>query len=98
MPKRRKYGEPTFDDGERRDAMAREAAKGDAPPAPRAEGLDSATYLVEEIRRRAWERYEQRGRVGGHELEDWLEAERELHATWRPDESGEDVDQGAKPR
>ena len=30
------------------------------------------------IRRRAYELYEQRGRPGGHELDDWLEGEREV--------------------
>lgn len=32
----------------------------------------------EAIARRAYERYEERGRAPGHEQEDWLEAEREL--------------------
>ncbi len=34
--------------------------------------------LQEEIRRRAYEFYEQRGRESGHELEDWLRAEEEV--------------------
>jgi hypothetical protein len=34
--------------------------------------------LAEKIRRRAYELYEQRGRDGGHELEDWLRAEEEI--------------------
>ena len=32
----------------------------------------------EEIRRRAYELYEARGRGDGHDLEDWLEAEAEI--------------------
>ena len=32
---------------------------------------------VEEIRRRAYELYEQRGRTDGHDAEDWLHAEAE---------------------
>ena len=32
----------------------------------------------ERIRRRAYELYEQRGRVDGFALDDWLEAEREI--------------------
>ena len=32
----------------------------------------------EQIRRRAFEIYEQRGREDGHELEDWLQAESEM--------------------
>lgn len=36
--------------------------------------------LDNQIRRRAYELYEERGRMGGHELEDWLQAESELKA------------------
>jgi Protein of unknown function (DUF2934) len=32
----------------------------------------------QEIARRAYELYERRGRQEGHDLEDWLEAEREV--------------------
>ncbi len=32
----------------------------------------------EQIRRRAFEIYEQRGREDGHDLEDWLQAESEI--------------------
>ena len=34
--------------------------------------------LDEQIQRRAYELYEQRGREHGHELEDWLRAEKEV--------------------
>jgi hypothetical protein len=34
--------------------------------------------LAEQIRRRAYELYEARGREDGHELEDWLRAEAEI--------------------
>ena len=34
-----------------------------------------------EIRRRAYELYEQRGRVDGHELDDWLQAEADVLET-----------------
>jgi hypothetical protein len=33
---------------------------------------------TERIARRAYERYEARGRKDGHDMEDWFEAEREL--------------------
>ncbi len=36
--------------------------------------------LEEEIRRRAYTLYEQRGREDGHDLDDWLHAEAELTA------------------
>jgi len=34
--------------------------------------------LQEQVRRRAYELYEERGREDGHELEDWLQAESEV--------------------
>jgi hypothetical protein len=34
--------------------------------------------LQEQVRRRAYELYEQRGREDGHELDDWLQAESEV--------------------
>jgi hypothetical protein len=34
--------------------------------------------LQEAVRLRAYEIYEQRGRVGGSEIEDWLQAEAEI--------------------
>lgn len=38
------------------------------------------TSLHEQIRRRAYELYEQRGRVDGYDLDDWLQSESELTA------------------
>lgn len=34
--------------------------------------------IEEQIRRRAYELYEERGRGDGHDVEDWLEAEAEI--------------------
>jgi Protein of unknown function (DUF2934) len=39
----------------------------------------------EEIERRAYEIYEQRGRENGHELEHWLEAEQEVSRRASPE-------------
>lgn len=39
--------------------------------------------LEDEIRRRAYEIFEERGRVAGDEHEDWLRAEREVVARYR---------------
>jgi hypothetical protein len=39
---------------------------------------ESTRKLQEQIRRRAYELYEQRGRNDGYELSDWLQAESEL--------------------
>lgn len=38
----------------------------------------SSTDMQEAIRLRAYEIYERRGRVGGSEIEDWLQAEAEI--------------------
>ena len=40
--------------------------------------MKSGSELQGEIRRRAYELYEQRGRNDGHEVSDWLQAESEL--------------------
>ena len=45
-----------------------------APPEPQ----EAPGDLEEKIRRRAYERYQQRGRVEGHALDDWLQAEAEI--------------------
>lgn len=39
---------------------------------------DSCLDLTAEIRRRAWQRYVERGGREGYDLDDWLESEREL--------------------
>ena len=48
------------------------------PQTPALAVMKSAPDLQEQIRRRAHELYEQRGRDEGHELEDWLRAESEV--------------------
>lgn len=40
--------------------------------------MKSESELQGEIRRRAYELYEQRGRNDGHEVSDWLQAESEV--------------------
>jgi hypothetical protein len=50
-----------------------------AKPAPQTNQITQSTSeLQEQIRRRAYELYEQRGRDEEHELDDWLLAESEL--------------------
>jgi hypothetical protein len=39
---------------------------------------EALAELEEQIRRRAYELYEQRGRVDGYALDDWLQAEAEV--------------------
>ena len=41
-------------------------------------GRTAAEDSEEQIRRRAYELYEARGRGDGHDLEDWLEAQAEI--------------------
>ncbi len=41
------------------------------------------TRLEDDIRRRAYELYEARGREDGHELDDWLQAKTEITRTKR---------------
>jgi hypothetical protein len=53
--------------------------KGSTTAASKAKTSDFALY--ERITLRAYELYEQRGRQAGHELEDWLQAEREIRST-----------------
>jgi Protein of unknown function (DUF2934) len=45
---------------------------------PDVETQPSGTITQEEIAQRAYALYEARGREDGHDLDDWLEAEREL--------------------
>lgn len=42
---------------------------------------ESHANLEEQIRRRAHELYEERGREDGHDMEDWLRAEAEITGT-----------------
>jgi DUF2934 family protein len=41
-------------------------------------GKTGAEAIAEQIRCRAYELYEERGREDGHDLEDWLRAEAEV--------------------
>ena len=53
--------------------------KNAAPPIP--------INLEDEIRRRAYELYQQRGNASGSEAEDWLNAEREVKQRYRQQQS-----------
>ena len=48
---------------------------------PTTVAIESHSNLEEEIRRRAYEIYEARGREVGHDLDDWLRAEGEVSGT-----------------
>jgi hypothetical protein len=50
-------------------------------PSTLAPKSDEPTVLIptkQQIRQRAYELYERRGRTDGHDLDDWLQAEREI--------------------
>jgi hypothetical protein len=49
----------------------------DSPTTPVTEVVDGPTH--QEIAERAYRRYEARGGFDGQDLDDWLQAERELH-------------------
>lgn len=54
--------------------MAKDATKKSPVPAT----TNVVSSLEEEIRRRAYQLYEERGREDGHDLDDWLSAEAEI--------------------
>ena len=49
--------------------------------APNSDGLTVLIPIDQRIRQRAYELYVQRGRIDGHDLDDWLQAECEIKAT-----------------
>ena len=49
-----------------------------AIPTSKTQTTMSTVDLQEQVRRRAFELYELRGREDGHELDDWLQAESEI--------------------
>jgi hypothetical protein len=53
------------------------------PPSCSADTSAGAEPSVQElVRRRAYELFEARGRKSGHDVEDWLQAEREVKSNW----------------
>lgn len=50
----------------------------------RAPAKQSATVVESDIARLAFERYCQRGGRHGHDVDDWLQAERELRGALKP--------------
>ena len=56
--------------------MKRTSSIPNPPAAPQAS--ESSADLTEQVRCRAYDLYEQRGREDGHELDDWVQAESEI--------------------
>jgi hypothetical protein len=64
------------------------AAKSAPPPAAAEEAAAAAPAERKEdfVRETAYYYYEARGRIGGHELDDWLKAEAEFERLSQPDD------------
>jgi hypothetical protein len=62
--------------------VAKEAQKTTASPEPDANSAPPIDRSV--VARRAYDLYEARGRESGHDVEDWLQAERELKEATSP--------------
>jgi len=56
----------------------------DPPKKPLSKAVSEPKQLEDQIRERAYELYEARGREDGHDLEDWLLAEEEIVEQVRP--------------
>lgn len=54
---------------------------------PEVKKIPTPINLEEEIRRRAYQLYEERGHVSGYEQEDWVAAEREVTARYNRKQS-----------
>jgi hypothetical protein len=50
-------------------------------PAPKSDEPTVLIPIEQRIRQSAYQLYEQRGRTDGHDLDDWLRAEREIKGT-----------------
>jgi hypothetical protein len=68
---------------ERRTRGRRRMAKSDRETSVREERAPEQQANDEAIRNRAHEIYKRRGEEPGHEVDDWLEAEREIHEKTR---------------
>jgi hypothetical protein len=63
---------------ERADRHPDEIEKKPSTLAPKSDEPTVLIPIEKQIQQRAYELYEQRGRTDGHDLEDWLQAEREI--------------------
>jgi hypothetical protein len=63
------------------DRRPEEIEKEPSTLAPKSDEPTVLFPIEQQIQQRAYELYEQRGRRDGHELDDWLQAEREIKGT-----------------
>jgi Protein of unknown function (DUF2934) len=61
-------------------ALRRPKTKSGSPSGEGKRTAEAGAELHEQIARRAYELYEQRGRQHGNDVADWLQAEEEIHA------------------
>ena len=64
--------------GKRIDRHPDEIEKKPSTLAPKSDEPTVLIPMEQQIQRRAYELYEQRGRTDGYDLDDWLQAEREI--------------------
>ena len=67
--------------GKKVDRHPNEIEKKPSTPAPKSDEPTVLIPIEQQIQKRAYELYEQRGRTDGHELDDWLQAECEIKGT-----------------
>ena len=67
--------------GKRVERHPHEIEKKPSTLAPKSNEPTVLIPMVQQIQQRAYELYEQRGRADGHDLDDWLQAEREIKGT-----------------
>ena len=67
--------------GKKVDRHPNEIEKKPSTPAPKSDEPSVLIPIEQQIQKRAYELYEQRGRTDGHELDDWLQAECEIKGT-----------------
>jgi hypothetical protein len=60
---------------------------------PRSRKPSPSKDIAERIRQRAYEFYEQRGRVDGFALDNWLQAESEIRGTTKPGSTAKQINE-----
>jgi hypothetical protein len=63
------------------DRRPEEIEKKPSTPPPKADEPTVLIPIEQQIQKRAYELYKQRGRTDGHELDDWLQSEGEIKRT-----------------
>jgi hypothetical protein len=71
----------TEQQGKRVDRRPEEIEKKPSTLAPKPDQPTVLIPIEQQIQLRAYELYEQRGRTDGHDLDDWLQAERRIKGT-----------------